>query len=179
MGTSELVEKILSDGQARVAAIQAERDQALAKIHERTANQVAAIKAEYAERTRRDCGTVLERARSRARLEQRNAVLAARWKMLDLVAERARDRLLADPGYAGMVSGLVERYARPESVVRLSPKDMQALGARLTAKLGAPAAIAGGVLIRTGKVELNFSLEENLLQLRDDLAGELAGILFP
>jgi len=179
MGTNELVEKILADGRERVAAIAAERDCAVAETRKRSAAEAAAIESDYAERSRRDCGAIIERARSQARLQQRNTVLAARWQVLDRAVGRAQEKVLADHGYADFVIGLVKKNARPDSVALLSEADARSFGARLDTKLGEPLSITGGVMIRTGKEELNFSLAEALLALRDELACDLSGILFP
>jgi V/A-type H+-transporting ATPase subunit E len=178
MGTNELVEKILSDGRAKVTAIAAERDKAVAEVQKRSDSEAAAVESDCTERSKRDCEAVLERARSRARMEKRNAVLAARWQVLDRAVKRAEEKLLTSPGYADFVTAIVKKYARPESVASLSEADTRAFGARVGAKLGEPAAISGGVMIRTGKEELNFALGEALLSLRDELARELSQILF-
>lgn len=178
MGTSELVEKILADGKQRVAAIAAERDRAIAETRKRSAAEVTVIESDSAERSRRECDAILERARSRARLEKRNAVLAARWQMLDRAAQRAQEKIVADHGYADSIIRLVKKHARPESVASLSEPDTRSFGAKLGTKLGEPLSITGGVMIRTGKVGLNFSLDVALLELRDELARDLSQILF-
>jgi vacuolar-type H+-ATPase subunit E/Vma4 len=178
MGTNELVEKILADGRARAAAVAAERDRAVAETQKRSAAAVAAIESDCSERSRRDCDAILERARSQARLLRRNAVLAARWQVLDRVVERAQEKVLADPGYADSIAKLVKRHAGPESVASLSQADSRSFGPRLGVKLGEPSAIAGGAIIRTGKEELNFSLSEALSGLRDEHTRDLSQILF-
>jgi len=178
MGTNELVEKILADGKARVAAMAAERDRTVAEARKRSAAEVAAIESDFTERSRRECDAILERTRSRARLEMRNAVLAARWEVLERAVGRAQERVLADPDYADSIVRLVKQHASPESVASLSEPDTRSLGTRLGTKVGGPLPIAGGVMIRTGKEELNFSLGEALLALRDELARDLSQILF-
>jgi vacuolar-type H+-ATPase subunit E/Vma4 len=178
MGTNELVEKILADGRKRAAGISAERDRTVGETRARAASEVAGVEADNAERSRRECNAILERARSSARLAQRSAVLTARWKVLDLVVQRAQEKFLADKGYPDMLMRLVEKHARPDSVVRLSAADSRSFGARLGKKLGEPAPLAGGVLVRTGKEELNFSLAEALSALRDELSRDLSQILF-
>ncbi|MBM3331290.1 hypothetical protein FJY68_05470 [candidate division WOR-3 bacterium] len=178
MGTNELVEKILADGRTRAAAIADESSQAVVATRKRSAAEVAVIECDCAERSQRDCEAMLERARGRARLEQRSAALGARWQVLDLVVRRAQEKVLADPGYAGSVIRLVKQHAGPESVVSLSEADTRSFGTRLEAKIGEPVCIAGGVMIRTGKEELNFSLAGALSALRDELARDLSQILF-
>jgi vacuolar-type H+-ATPase subunit E/Vma4 len=178
MGTNELVEKILKDGKARAAGIAAERDRTVTETQERAAAEVAAIESDYAARTGRERDAIIERAHSHARLEQRNAVLAARWQVLDRAVRYAQEKVLADPGYADSVVELVKKHARPESVASLSEVDTRSFGTRLGTKVGKPLPIAGGVMIRTGKEELNFSLAEALSALRDELARDLSQILF-
>jgi vacuolar-type H+-ATPase subunit E/Vma4 len=175
MGTNELVEKIRADSRERVAGINGERDRIATETRARAAAEVAVIESESGERSRRECGAILER---RARLELRNAVLAARWQVLDLVVRRAEGKLLADPGYADAAVQLVKKHGRPDSVVRLSEADSRSFGARLGKTLGKPAPITGGLLIQTGKEELNFSLSEALSALREELARDLSQILF-
>ena len=178
MGTNELVEKILADGKARVTAIAVERDRAVEELQQRSAAEVAAIESDSAERSKRECEAVLERARSRARMEKRNAVLAARWQVLDGAVRRAEEKILADAGYADFVIGLVKKNARTESVAALSEADTRAFGARVGTKLGEPVSISGGVVIRSGKEELNLALDEALTSLRDELARDLSQLLF-
>jgi vacuolar-type H+-ATPase subunit E/Vma4 len=178
MGTNELVEKILADGKSRVAAIAAERDRAVAEARKRSAAEVAVIESDCAERSRRECDAIIERARSQARLQRRNAVLAGRWQVLDRAVGLAQEKVLTDSGYADSVIGLVKKNAGPDSVARLSEADARSFGARLGTKLGEPLPIAGGVMIRTGKEELNFSLSEALVGLRDEHTRDLSQILF-
>jgi vacuolar-type H+-ATPase subunit E/Vma4 len=178
MGTSELVQKILADGKAREANIAAERDRTIAEADSRAAAEGAAIEAERAERTRREATAILEQARGRARLQHRNAVLAARWQVLERVVQRAQDKVRADRGYPAFITGIVKKYARPDSVVSLSEPDSRSFGAGMGVPLGDPAPIAGGAMIRTGKEELNFSLYEALSGLRDGLAHDLSRVLF-
>jgi len=178
MGTNELVEKILADGKARAATIAAERDKAVAETRKRSAAEIATIESDSAERSKRECEAVLERARSRARMEKRNAVLAARWQVLDHAVQRAQEKVLADSGYADFMVKLVKEHARPGSVVSLSEADTRSFGARLDTKVGDPLPLAGGMMIRTGKVGLNFSLSLALSELRDELARDLSQILF-
>ena len=178
MGTNELVERILTDGQARVTAIAAERDRAIAETRKRSAAEVAVIESDSAERSRRDCDAILERARSRARLEKRNAVLAARWQVLDRAVQRTQEKVLTGSGYADSMIKLVKEHARPGSVASLSEADTRSFGARLGTKLGDPLPLAGGMVLRTGKEELNFSLSLALSELRDELARDLSQVLF-
>jgi V/A-type H+-transporting ATPase subunit E len=178
MGKSELVDKILSDGRSKAEQVEADCRQSLAEVSARTDEEVRRLEEEHAAKLNRDTGIILERARSSVRLNRRNALLGARWQVLDKVMSEAGRRLLADPGYPELVSGLVRRFAGPDSEVRLSEPDTQRFGKKLSAKLGQPAAIDGGVKIRSGRSELDFTPASSLAQLREELAAELSAILF-
>lgn len=178
MGVTEILAKIAADGAVRVAAVTQECDRQLAAIRSRSDTEVELIRVEWADRTGRDADAIVERARGGARLQQRNAVLAARWLVLDQALDRARQKALSDKDYAEAVSGLVRRQARADSEVFLSESDVMSLASRLPGVKLAPARIAGGAIIRTGKMELNFSLEEMLKSAREELAADLSRALF-
>jgi vacuolar-type H+-ATPase subunit E/Vma4 len=178
MGATELLEKIRLDGRARVAAVEAERNRTLGEVEARTRSEVAAIEAEGRARGSREATAIVERAQSSARLVKRNAVLAARWEVMDRVAGLARERVLADPDYPAMVCRLVKRHAGPDSVARLSEQDTLRFGGKVGATLGKPAAIAGGVLIEAGRQQMSFSLSDTLAAGRDEEAARLSEILF-
>jgi V/A-type H+-transporting ATPase subunit E len=179
MGKAELVDKILGDGRDRAAQVDAERDRAVAAIRARLADEVRRLEAESAERVRRDTGVILERARSSARIKRRNALLQARWQVLDQVIEQAGAKLLTDPGYPELVAGLVRRHAVQNAEVHLSEADTRRFGRELGFKVGAPVPIDGGAVIKTGRQELNFALADALSSVREDLAAELSASLFP
>jgi vacuolar-type H+-ATPase subunit E/Vma4 len=178
MGQTELLAKIRSDGRDRAAVVERERDLAVAEIRTRLAGETAQVEAESRSRTERETSVLLERARSRARLAARNAVLAARWGVLDKAIALARQRVVADPAYPDMVVALVKKHARPGAEVRLSAADTKRFGSRLPVRVGEPAAIDGGAVIRSGKEEMNFSLVDSLASIREALAAELAQVLF-
>jgi vacuolar-type H+-ATPase subunit E/Vma4 len=180
MGRSELVAKILSDGQARAAAIRAESARRRTEIESRTQAELDRLQAEAGEKTRHEAGMILERARSAARLARRNRLLAAKWTVLEQVAETARQRLLAAAWYPELVRGIIRRYATDGAEVRLSAADTENLGSGLPpgVRLGEPAPIDGGAIVRVGREELNFALGDRLTSVRDQLISDLSRTLF-
>lgn len=179
MGSQELLEKVRADGRARVAAIEQDRDQELAGIEKRREEEVGRLEQEHRANTERETRLIFERARSRARLEQRNRLLAAQWQQIDTVVKQAAARMVEDKGYVRLVGALVKRHADKDSVVRFSKADSGRLKAGAKAKTGSPAGISGGVLIEQGRVTLDFSIDRALEAIRGRLAPDLAKVLFP
>jgi len=179
MGTTELLDKIRDDGRRRVAEIEADRDQKVGEILERQSSEVAELERAWRGRTEHETRLIMERARSRTRLERRKALLGARWQVIGRVFDMARDRLLADGRYGELIRELAARYAGKDGVVRMSPADTARFGKSLKVKIGEPAEIDGGLIVETGRQVLDFSLQESLAVIRDELAPELAGLVFP
>jgi len=179
MGTSELVGKIRADGRGRVDAIERERDGVLAEVADKRANEERELREEYRKRIEHETHLIRERAHSRARLERRKALLAARWEVIDRVLELAKQQIIEDPGYIRVVRSMIRKHTPDGAVVHLSATDKQRVGKRLKAKLGKPVQIGGGMLIQAEKRLLDFSLDESQAAIRDEMAGELARLLFP
>lgn len=179
MGASELLERIRNDGRDRAAVIRSEKASLLAELAKRLADELTAIAVDARERETSEAARIVERARGRAGLTVRNAGLAARWQALERVVAAAEQCIVQDQGYEKLIAELVQKYARPDSEVRLSEADTKRFGTRLTVKPGAPVAISGGVLIRTGRKELNFALHDALVAECEVQASELSRLLFP
>lgn len=179
MAAGELLEKIRADGRARVAAVEKERDRAVEEIERRSAEELAKLEQEHEERVSRETGTILERARSRARLEQRNRLLRAKWDVIERVLRLAAERLVESEEYPGFLRGIVGWFGKKGDRIRLSAADTARLGEELGVQLGEPAAIRGGVIIEQGRVALDFSVDQAVAAIRARLAPELEEIFFP
>ncbi|MEO0080441.1 MAG: V-type ATP synthase subunit E [candidate division WOR-3 bacterium] len=178
MAAEELIQKIINDGRERAAAIRARAQERSEEIRRRTQETIAKLETDSRETTRRETEAILERSRSRARLERNKRLLAGRWAVIDNVISQALERFIQSPDYPKLIAGVVQRLAGPGSTVHLSQEDTRRFGTGLGFQPGEPVAIKGGVIIRNGPTELNFSLDELGKLARAELAGELARTLF-
>jgi hypothetical protein len=108
----------------------------------------------------------------------RDAVLAARWQVIERVSLLAARSFTSDSGYWELLDGVVKRHARPGDTVRMSERDTRTQRSRQGVKTGTPLPILGGVVIVSGREQKSFALDEALAAARDSLAGELARALF-
>lgn len=178
MGETELLEKIRAGGQEQVRELEAARDRELAAIAERREAELARLEQEFRERKDASRRLILDRARSRAELEGRKAILAARWRVIERVMEQAGEMLRADPEYPELLQELARRYAGPETVIRLSEADTARFGPGLKPRPGEPADISGGLLVISGRQVIDCSLDESLSGMKGELAGLVARELF-
>jgi vacuolar-type H+-ATPase subunit E/Vma4 len=178
MGATELLAKLGADARTRAQSIRAEQEQAVRSIISRAEDEAARTLAEGRRLADHEVERVLERARGRARLAVRNATLAARWQVLRRVTAAAEQRVLGDSGYAGLVAGLVSRYATDGAAVHLSAADAQRLGASLRTKSAESVPISGGVIIQSGRTALSFVLRDTIEEQCEAKSAELGRMLF-
>ena len=180
MGSRELMDKIRADGRSQVAAIAADRDRRLAEIARQRDDQVARIEQEQCRRAEGATATIRERSMSKARMERRKVLLAARWEVVERVLEAAKQRVVEGEEYRRLLKRIVGRHGSGAGVVvRVSAQDRERWRGELGVSLGEPAPISGGLLIQAGGRVLDFSLDEGLAAVRGELADELSRLLFP
>ncbi len=130
-----------------------------------------------------------------AELEGRKKLLSAKQDLIGQVFDMALDSLLSLPEgeYSKLLASLAARYAQTgtEEVI-LSAKDKNKFGTAVVAaanqllktpsrKLtlsGETRKIAGGVILKQGDIEINCALETQVRMMREELALDIAQVLF-
>lgn len=179
MGTKELIDRILEEARERAAAIRKEKEQQVLEIEERVREYETRLVAEQREQIKNRVETILKNSRSRAGLECQKIMLQAKWRVIDRVWKEAKEKIINSPDYGAILKRLAQRYAQPDSTVHLSEADKNRYGSELQVRLGEPVAIAGGMIIRTGREEIDLSLDSLLNSVQEELITELAQVLFP
>ncbi|MDR1669373.1 MAG: hypothetical protein LBR76_05395 [Oscillospiraceae bacterium] len=158
-----------------------------------------ALKAELTRKGEAEAAERRKRAVGVAELEARKRLLETKQRMIDNAFQAAREKLAALPAaelvsiLARLASG-ASRTGNEELV--LSAADREAIGAnvvkaanKLQKDAGKPAGLtlsqralsaedAGGVLLAGDNIEVNCTFAALLGALRDEMAPEIAGILF-
>ena len=195
MEAEQVINKILSDARAeadkiaqeandKAAAEQAKVDGQLAEY--RRATDVLAVKAAEDEKSHILAG---------ARMEAAKEYLGAKTAILDAVFQKARQKLLElpDKEYRALMSRLLTEAVETgeEEVVigrgekRIDQKLIDEVNGQLTGEKKGKLKLAkdkhdlaGGLILRRGKIKTNVSVDVLLGQARNDLVIELAKDLF-
>ena len=192
-GTEKIIAHIQADADAQAAEILARADARCAEIRE-TYEQKA--KEAYAERIRagvRENQDRLDSMERLANMEGRKAILALKQDMVARSFERAVEKLVALPEaeYVALLSKLaVGASVSGDEEIVLNARDKKAVGDKLikaaNAKLGGghlslagdTGSFRGGLIMRRGNIEVNCTAELLVDLCREDMAAELAGVLF-
>ena len=192
-GTEKIIAHIQADAKAQADAILA---QAEAKCAEIRAGYEQQAKEAYAERIRAGVKTNQDRLDSMdrlAKMEGRKAILALKQEMVSESFDLAVDKLVALPEaqYVAFLAKLAASASvTGDEEIVLNARDRKAVGAKVVeaanAKLGGgkltlskqTGDFKGGLILRRGNIEANCTAELLVNLRRDDMAAELAGVLF-
>ena len=193
-GIEKITARIESDGKAETV-------QMLKEAEEKAAALLAGYKAKAEEETaaaveagKEAAVHQAERLESAAHMEAKKQYLAAKQACLDEAFQKAQKQLLAlpDDKYAELLAKMaVKASATGKEEVLLNAKDRKRVGEQVVAKANEllrrkgkltlaedTRPMEGGLTLRSGSVEVNCAFETELRVLRDDMASEIAAILF-
>ena len=192
-GTEKIIAHIGADAKAQADAILAQAEAKCAGIREGYEQQA---KQAYAERIRAGVKANQDRLDSMERLakmEGRKAVLALKQDMVAESFDRACDQLVNLPAaeYGTFLAKLaVKASVTHDEEVVLNARDRKALGDKVIeaankALGGGKLTLSketgdfkGGLILRRENIEVNCTAELLVNLCRDEMAAELAGVLF-
>lgn len=192
-GIEKITARIETDAKAEVAAILREAEEKAAAIREQYKVQAAA-EAKAAETAGREAAKrQAERLESAAQMDAKKQLLAAKQACLNEAFDKAQKQLLALPDgeYAQLLARMAVKASRTgREEILLNARDLKRVGAQVVEKANAlkkgaaltlsreTREMAGGLTLRDGNVEVNCAFETQLRVLREEMAAQVAGILF-
>ncbi len=191
-GLEKITERIARDGRAEVDAILAEAGKRIEVAQAGFKAQAAQLTADAEDKRRRDAAERLERLAGSADMERRQMLLGAKQGCIDDAFAKAAEALRALPAdqYVALLAKLAVENGTGAEALILSQADHDAVGpavvaAANAAKPGAAFTLAdetrelgGGVVLKKGPVEINCAFDTALRQLRQELASDVAHVLF-
>ena len=195
-GLEKITQRIAAEANAECMNVAAEGNR-----------RCAAIKAEFEEKAkaayeaamaqgRQEIEAQIQRQERNVRLDVKKELLGLKQDLVGTAFLMAREKLLQMPReeYVKFLAGLAAEAASGEEEVLLSEADAAAVGAEVVEKTNAALAaagkkaglklaaetrpLAGGLVLRAGDIEINCSIDALLSLKREELAAQVAGILF-
>lgn len=175
MAVEPITEKILSDARREAERIRREYGAKAQATLEQAKKEAAMREATELERLKIELEREYNRILALARVEAKKRLLAAKRSIIDRVFKAAEEEILNDEEYPKLLKGIIDRHGEKGNEILLSELDRKRLK---LPELGGPAPIRGGVIIRSGRIEKNFSLDAIIESLKDELTVKLAELLF-
>ena len=191
-GLEKINAHIQRDGKAEVDAILAEAGKRIEVAQAGYKAQAAQLTADAEAKRQQTVAERLERLAGSADMERRQMLLSAKQGCIDDAFAKAADALRALPqdAYIALLAKLAADNGSGAEELILSGADREAVGTAVVAAANAakPGAaftlsaetreLGGGLVLKKGPVEINCAFDTQLRQLRQELASDVAHILF-
>jgi V/A-type H+-transporting ATPase subunit E len=179
MGVEPITKKILSDAQAEAERIRKDYESKAKRIEEAARKTSKEMEAAELERIKLEARQEHDRIVALARIDARKKLLSEKQAIIGQVLKSAEEEILKDKSYPKLLKTIIEHYAKKGDEVLLSEEDRSRFKNRLKSpKLGESVPIRGGVIIQSGRIDKNFSLDAIAESLKDELTMELAKLIF-
>ncbi|QOX64023.1 hypothetical protein FRZ06_12105 [Anoxybacterium hadale] len=193
-GIEKITERIIQNAEQELAEITREAREKAEEIAARYADAARKESREILSRGQGAATERIERLEGVAMLDTRKLELSVKQELLERAFDTALDRIkgLPEKDYVLLLARLAAKASRSGyEEVLLSNEDRLKVGETVVREANGliPGgghltlaedfrAIKGGLLLRDEDIEINCTLESLIRQLRSEMAGELAGILF-
>ena len=188
MSIESITKRIQDEARAyadeRISAAKAEVD----TILQETRIEAKKVKHDAELRAEKDSAVLIERRTSVAGLESRKMQLAAKQEVIGECFDAALDKLqnLGEEDYMKFLSSQLSAFAGEGGEIQLSADDLKKYGDRLAKEFAGkftvgsePAGIKGGFLLKQGNISINASIEKLVEDMKGNITGEIARMLFP
>lgn len=192
-GIEKITARIETEAKAEVDGILREGEEKAAAIRKQYETQAVQESKAAAEAGREAAKRQLERLESAAQMDAKKQMLATKQDVLNSAFDKVQAHLLAlpDEEYAELLAEMAVKASRTgKEEIILSARDHKRVGEMVVSKAnglkkGAAMTLskqtremAGGLTLRSGSVEINCAFETQMRVLREEMAAEVAGILF-
>ncbi len=195
MNASEVINKIIADGEAKVAEIAEAGKKELASLKANYSSELEKYNQETNRLAQKAADDAKLRILATARMDAAKAVLAAKHRALDAVFDKAKQDLLGmeDDEYKKFISAMIKSSIETGDetiVVGVNEKRIDdAFIKKVNRELGTGfqgnillsserADISGGFILKRGDVSVNVSLEVLMQMAREELETQIAVKLF-
>ncbi len=189
-GLEKINAHIMRDGEAEVQEILAEAGKRIEVAQAGYKAQVRQLKSDAKAKRAQAVADRLERLAGSADMERRQMLLGAKQACIDEAFERAAEKLrnLPREEYIALLARIAAAAGTGCEEIVLSAADRESVGADVVAAANAGGAsftlsdetreLGGGLVLKKGKVEANCSFDTQLRQLRQEMASDVARVLF-
>ncbi len=180
MSVERIKQRIIDDVENQVRKIKDNYMQKITGLKQKTKDEVDKIRIEIENKIKYESQSILERASTLANLDKKKRILTTKWEIINNVFDLVAKKFLTHSDYSKFISQLIEvNTGKENSEVILAKSDINQMKGNLpNVKFIESKSLKGGVIIRSDKIEKNFSLAATLNILKDELIIDLAKILF-
>lgn len=179
MSIEKLTNTIIESAKNKAKEITAQYNQEIQKLKDATNAQIKQLIQEYDDKLAQQQTLIKNQLISNATLKAKQEILKTKWVIIDEIFDQAKEKFIASDTYPNALKDIVTRNADSNSELIVSKSDYTKLQKLLpNVKLTSSDNLTNGLIIKKGRVELNYSLDRIIKSLKSELVIELSKLLF-
>jgi len=193
-GIEKITARIEQEAHAEIAELLQQAEREAESIRAAYAAEAAAAAEKATAERRKAAAQRGERLESAAQMEARKEILAAKQACIEKAFALSQQKLLSLPEeeYVELLAKMAVRASKTgQEEVVLNTRDRAVIGGKVVAQANAiiggghltlsdeTREMEGGLILKDGKIEINCAFETRLRILRENMAAQVARILFP
>ncbi len=179
MSLDKLTNTIIESAEKKAQEIKDKYNQEIQKLKDITNEQIRQLTLENNDKIEQEQNLIKTQIISNAELSAQQAILKTKWAIIDEVFKKAKDKFIASDTYTNSLKDIISKNADNNSLIIVSKRDVDKLQKILPdIRLQISDNLSNGLIIKKGRVELNYSLDRIISSLKSELVIELSKLLF-
>ncbi len=179
MSIEKLTSTIIETAQKQAQEINNKYQAEIKKIEDSTQTEIQKLTQENEEFISRQKSLVQTRIISNAELTAKQQILQTKRQIIDNVFTKAKQRFLESENYGNFLKKIISQHCDDKTELFIAGRDKDRIQKLIpNLKYSISDSLFGGVIIRRGRIELNFSIDKIFESLKNDLIIDLSTLLF-
>lgn len=179
MSLDKLTNTIIESAQHKAKEISDNYEKQIQKINNDTQKEINLLTQENVENINRQKSLIQTRLISNAQLKAQQEILKTKWNIIDEVFFTAKQSFITSENYLNFIKNIISENKDVNSELFIAKQDKDKIQKLLPGlKYSVDENLTGGVIIRKGRIEFNYSIDKIFESLKSDLIIDLSKLLF-
>lgn len=179
MSLGKLTSTIIESAKNKAKEITNKYNQEIQELKKVTDEQIKQLTQENEAKISQQQTLLKTQLISNAELKAQQEILTTKWTIVDEIFKQAQEKFIESDSYLNALKDIIAKNADNNSEIIVSKNDFEKLQKSITnTKLTPSNNLTSGLIIKKGRLELNYSLDRIIKSLKSELIIELSKLLF-
>ncbi|MEO0083850.1 MAG: V-type ATP synthase subunit E family protein [candidate division WOR-3 bacterium] len=179
MSIEKLTSTVIETAKEKAKEIKEKYTQEIKKLQQSTEEQLTKLTQEHNERVTQQKQLLTTQLLSNAYLTAQKEILQAKWTIINEIFNKAVEKFINSNHYYQILNELIAQNADNNTEIVVNKKDYEEIKKHnANLKLTVDENLQNGIIIKKGRIELNYTIDKIVSTLKNELIIELSNLLF-
>lgn len=179
MSIEKLTNTIIESAQTKAKEIIEKYEQRIQEITDATQKEIEKLTQENNEQIANQTSLIQTRLISNAQLKAQQELLKTKWQIINSIFDKTKQIFLTSDKYLNFIKDTITQNRSDNSEIFIARNDQNKIQKMFNnLKFNIDDGLLGGVIIRKGRIELNYSIDKMFESLKSELIINLSKLLF-